>query len=314
MGRFLIKRIGSMVFALWGVSLLAFLFVRIMPVDPVEAYFAINGLPVSEAAIEAIREEQGFTKPLLSQYGIWLRQAVQLDFGQTFGSKADVASGLLDKFRVTLVISAAAMCFILLISVSVGVLSGVKPSSLFDRITRTSIFVIASMPSFWLAFVIVYAVALKWGILPLMGWGTWQHVILPSITLALGYCPYYIRLIRASIVEQLQQPYVLYARVRGLKESVILRKYLLKGALPSLITSLAMTCGGLLGGAAIIEIVFTIPGIGRYILVALEAREYAVLQGFILVIGFFYITINFAADLVCAIIDPRIRLQGGEQG
>jgi ABC-type dipeptide/oligopeptide/nickel transport system permease component len=146
-----------------------------------------------------------------------------------------------------------------------------------------------------------------------MGWGTWQHIILPSLTLALGISPYYIRLIRTSIVEQMQQPHVLYARARGLKESVIIRNYLLKGTLPSLLTSLAMTCGGLIGGAAIVEIVFTIPGIGRYILVAMETREYAALQGFILLIGFFYIVINFAADIVCAMIDPRIRLEGGEQ-
>jgi nickel transport system permease protein len=313
MGRFLVKRIGSMVLALWGVSLLAFFLIRIIPVDPVEAYFAINQLPASEEAMDAIREEQGFNQPLLSQYAHWIWNVLQLDFGQTFGSKSDVATALIEKFRVTLAIAAAALFFVVCISVSIGVLSAVKHSSLFDRFTRTTVFMIASMPSFWLAFILIYVVALKWGLLPLMGWGTWQHIILPSLTLALGISPYYIRLIRTSIVEQMQQPHVLYARARGLKESVIIRNYLLKGTLPSLLTSLAMTCGGLIGGAAIVEIVFTIPGIGRYILVAMETREYAALQGFILLIGFFYIVINFAADIVCAMIDPRIRLEGGEQ-
>jgi ABC-type dipeptide/oligopeptide/nickel transport system permease component len=313
MVRFLAKRIGSMILALWGVSLLAFFLIRVIPVDPVEAYFAINQLPASKEAMDAIREEQGFNKPLLSQYANWIWHVLQLDLGKSFVSKSDVASALMDKFWITLWIAAAALFFVVCISVSIGVLSAVNRSSLFDRFTRTSIFMIASMPSFWLAFILIYIVALKWGILPLMGWGTWQHMILPSLTLALGISPYYIRLIRASIVEQMQQPHVLYARARGLKESVIIRNYLLKGTLPPLLTSLAMTCGGLLGGAAIVEIVFTIPGVGRYILVAMETRDYVVLQGFILLIGFFYIAINFAADIVCAMIDPRIRLKGGEQ-
>ncbi|CAM4174579.1 ABC transporter permease [Paenibacillus alkaliterrae] len=313
MSRFLARRIGSMVLALWGVSLLAFFLIRVIPVDPVEAYFAINQLPASKEAMDAIREEQGLNKPLLSQYANWIWHVLQFDFGKSFGSKSDVANDLIKKLWVTLRISAAALFFVVCISVSIGVLSAVKHSSLFDRLTRTTIFMIASMPSFWLAFILIYVVGLKWGILPLMGWGTWQHMILPSLTLALGLCPYYIRLIRTSIVEQMQQPHVLYARARGLKESVIIRNYLLKGTLPPLLTSLAMSCGILLGGAAVVEVVFTIPGVGRYILVAMEARDYVVLQGFILLIGFFYIVINFAADIVCAMIDPRIRLKGGEQ-
>ncbi|PZD97194.1 ABC transporter permease [Paenibacillus sambharensis] len=313
MGRFLVRRIGSMVSALWGVSLIAFFLIRVIPGDPVEAYFAINQLPASVEAMNAIREEQGFNKPLLAQYASWILGVLQLDFGKSFSSGLDVARSLADKFQVTVTISAAALIIIMCISVSVGVLSAVKQSSLFDRMTRTTVFMIASMPSFWLAFILVYVVALKWGLLPLLGWGTWQHMILPSLTLALGFCPYYIRLIRAGILEQLQQPHVQYARARGLKESVIVRRYLLKGTLPSFLTSLAMTCGGLLGGAAIIEIVFTIPGIGRHILLAMETRDYTVLQGFILLIGFFYTAINFAADLFCAIIDPRIRLKEGVQ-
>ncbi|MCI3920917.1 ABC transporter permease [Paenibacillus sp. TRM 82003] len=312
MAGFVVRRIGSMALALWGVSLLAFFLIRVIPVDPVEAYFAINQLPTSQEVIEAIREEQGFNQPLVLQYAYWIGNVLQLDFGESFGSKSDVASDLVSKFWVTLRIASGALILVLCISVSIGVYSAVKRSSLFDRLTRTAIFMIASMPSFWLAFMLVYLVALKWGILPLMGWGTWQHAILPSVTLALGLCPYYIRLIRTSIVEQMQQPYVLYARARGLKESVIIRSYLLRGTLPSLLTSLAMSFGGLLGGAAIVEIVFTIPGVGRYILWAMETREYVVLQGFILVIGLCYIVVNFAADLLCALIDPRVRLQGGE--
>lgn len=310
MHRFLVGRIVSMVMALWGVSLVAFFLIRVIPVDPVEAYFAINQIPASEEAIEAIREEQGFNRPLSSQYASWMWQVFQLDFGKSFVSKLDVANELINRFWITLGIASTALFFVVMISVTIGVFSAIKQHSLFDRLTRTLIFTIASMPSFWLAFILIYLVALKWGILPLMGWGTWQHRILPSLTLALGISPYYIRLIRTSMIEQMQQPYVLYARARGLKESVIVRHHLFRGTLPPLLTSLAMTCGGLLGGAVIVEIVFTIPGIGRYILDSMDARDYVVLQGFILLIGIFYIVINFFADILCALIDPRVRLKG----
>ncbi|WP_078429373.1 nickel ABC transporter permease [Alkalihalobacterium alkalinitrilicum] len=309
MQRFLVSRILSMILALWGVSLVAFFLIRVIPVDPVEAYFAINQLPVSEESMDAIREEQGFNQPLLSQYANWMWQVFQLDFGKSFVSKQDVANELISRFWITLGIAFTALLFVVFISVPIGVLSAVKQYSLFDRLARTSIFTIASMPNFWLAFILIYVVALKWGVLPLMGWGTWQHMILPSLTLALGISPFYIRLIRTSMIEQMQQPYVLYARARGLKESVIVLHHLLRGTLPPLLTSLAMTFGGLLGGAVIIEIVFTIPGIGRYILDSMSARDYVVLQGFILLIGVFYIFINFLADIVCALIDPRIRLK-----
>jgi len=308
--RFLVKRIGSMVLAMWGVSLVAFFLIRVIPVDPVEAYFALNQLPVSKEAMDAIREEQGFNQPLLSQYTQWMWQVFQLDFGKSFVSNQDVASELISRFWITLWISLVALFLLVIISGTIGILSAVKHSSLFDRLTHTSIFLIASMPSFWLAFILIYVVALKWGLLPLMGWGTWQHMILPSLTLALGLSPYYIRLIRTNMIEQMQQPHILYARARGLKESVIVRHHMLRGTLPPLFTSLAMTCGGLLGGAAIVEIVFTIPGIGRYIVDALVARDFIVLQGFILLIGVYYILINFVADVVCAMIDPRIRIKG----
>ncbi|OKL36753.1 nickel ABC transporter permease [Domibacillus mangrovi] len=310
MQRFLVRRILSMILALWGVSLVAFFLIRVIPVDPVEAYFAINQIPASKESMDAIREKQGFNQPLLSQYANWMWHVFQLDFGKSFVSKLDVGKELISRFWITFGIASTALLFVVILSVTIGVLSAVKQNSLFDRLTRTSIFTIASMPSFWLAFILIYIVALKWGLLPLMGWGTWQHLILPSLTLALGISPYYIRLIRTSMIEQMQQPYVLYARARGLKENVIVRHHLFRGTLPPLLTSLAMTCGGLLGGAVIVEIVFTIPGIGRYILDSMGARDYVVLQGFILLIGFFYIAINFVADIMCAMIDPRIRLKG----
>ncbi|MEK5040473.1 ABC transporter permease [Sporosarcina sp. FSL K6-3457] len=309
MGQYVIKRLFSMLLALWGITIIAFFLVRIMPVDPIEAYYNANNIPVTEETLELLREQHGFHEPLLTQYLHWLGGALQFDFGMSFLTSNPVSEDLLNRFLVTVQLAAVAFLLIIIICVPLGIVSAVKKDSLFDNITRITIFSVASMPSFWLAFVLVYTIALKLDLLPLMGWGSLDTMILPALTLAMGVIPYYIRLIRTNMIEQLEQPFVVFARARGIPEHVIVRRHIFKGTLIPLITSLAMTVGVLLGGSAIIEIVFTIPGVGRFIVEAITARDYYVLQAFIFVIGFFYIVVNFLADMLCAWIDPRARLK-----
>ncbi len=308
---FFVQRLASMFLALLGITIIAFGLIRFIPVDPVEAYFTINQIPATEEAMTSMRQEMGLDQPVWTQYFNWLSHALQLDFGTSFVSKKAVTTELFQRFETTILLAATALIIIIVTSFVIGIWSAGKNGGWLDWFTRTTIFTIASMPSFWLAFLFIYTVALKWGVLPLMGWGSFAHVILPSITLALGFIPYYIRLIRSSMREEMKKPHVLFARARGVKETVILRKHIFKGILPQLITSLAMTCGGLLGGAAIIENVFAISGVGHFIVEAMLARDYAVLQAFIVIIGGLYITINFIADILCAVVDPRVRLKGG---
>jgi len=310
MGQFLAKRLSSMLLAFFGLTVIAFGLMRIIPVDPVEAYFIMNQMPISEEALETMREEEGYNRPLLVQYSAWLLDAVTLDFGKSFVSKKPVTEELLQRFHVTLILAACAFITIVTVSFTVGIWSATKRGGFIDWLSRSFIYTLASMPSFWLAFIFVYIVALKWGLLPLMGWGSVAHVILPAGTLALGFIPYYIRLIRSSMLEELNKPHVVFARARGVKESVIIRRHVVKGIIPQLVTSLAITCGGLLGGAAIIEIVFTISGVGRYIVESMLARDYFVIQGFIVLIGGLYIIFNFVADMLCAMVDPRVRVKG----
>ncbi|MFJ7405602.1 MULTISPECIES: ABC transporter permease [unclassified Lysinibacillus] len=310
MWRYLTKRLGSMLVAFLGMTIIAFGLIRFIPVDPVEAYFTMNQIPVTEEALETMREEKGYNRPLLVQYSSWLLDVIRLDFGESFVSKKSVTAELLQRFSVTLTLAASAFIIIVSVSFTIGIWSATKRGGLIDWLSRSFVFTLASMPSFWLAFIFVYVVALKWGLLPLMGWGSLEHVPLPAFTLALGFIPYYIRLIRSSMLEEGNKPHVTFARARGVKESVIIRRHIVKGILPQLFTSLAMTCGGLLGGAAIIEIVFTISGVGRFIVESMLARDYFVLQGFIVIIGGLYIVFNFMADVLCAIVDPRVRLKG----
>ncbi|MER2190398.1 MAG: ABC transporter permease [Solibacillus sp.] len=309
MGQYILKRLLSMLIALWGITLIAFFLVRIMPVDPVEAYFSANNIPVTEESLALLREERGLNKPIMTQYVSWLGSAMQLDFGTSFLTSNPVMEDLFSRFAVTMQLAAVAFLLIIVVCVPVGILSAMKKDSLFDKGTRLTIFSVASMPSFWLAFVLVYTVALKLDLVPLMGWGTVDTMILPAVVLAIGVIPFYVRLIRTNMIEQLGQPFVTFARARGIPEHVIVRRHIFKGTLVPLITSLAMTAGVLIGGSAIVEIIFTIPGMGRFIVEAITARDYFVLQAFILFVGLFYLIINFIADLLCAWIDPRARLK-----
>ena len=309
MGQYVIKRLMSMLLALFGITIIAFFLVRIMPVDPIEAYHNANNIPITKETLQTLREQHGLHKPMLTQYVSWLTGAMQLDFGSSFLTKNPVVDDLLSRFIVTIELSIAAIILIISVAVPFGILSAIKKDSLFDKVTRLTIFSLASMPSFWLAFVLLYTIALKLDLLPLMGWSSFDTMILPAITLAIGVIPYYIRLIRSNMIEQLEQPYVTFARARGVSETVIIRRHIFKGTLIPLITSLAMTIGILLGGSAIVEIVFNIPGVGSFIVEAITARDYYVLQAFIFVIGFFYIVVNSIADMLCAWINPRARLK-----
>ncbi|MFJ7971109.1 nickel ABC transporter permease [Psychrobacillus sp. NPDC096389] len=309
MTKFFIKRFFSMAIAMVGLTLIAFFLMRIMPGDPIEAYYMANHIPVTEEILEQAREEQGLDKPLYIQYVTWLTGVLKFDFGTSFMNGNAVSEELLSYFSVTIQLALVAFLFILIICIPFGVLSAVKRYSIADNLTRLSIFFVASMPSFWLGFVLIYVISFKLNLLPLMGWGTPDAIILPALTLALANVPFYIRMIRTNMIEQMDKPFVTFARAQGISESVIIRKHIFKATLTPFVTSLAMTLGILIGGAAIVEIIFSIPGMGRFIVSAITARDYHVMQGFIMMIGFFYIVVNFFADIICALIDPRIRLK-----
>lgn len=309
MKQYIIKRLASMLLGWIGLTWMAFLLVRIMPGDPIEAYFQKNSIPITNETLTQLREDAGLNDSLFTQYITWIKGVPRFDLGTSFMTGNPVGEELSKHFFVTAQLALVAFLIILVVSIPLGILSSVKRGTQLDRFMNGVLFSLASVPSFWLGFILVYTFALKLDIFPLMGWGTVDMIVLPAITLASASIPYYIRMIRINMIEQMNQPYVMYARARGIHEFVILRKHLFKNTLTPLITSLAITLGVLIGGAAIVEIIFSIPGIGELIVDAVSARDYVILQGFILDIGTFYLIANVVADLLCAWIDPRIQLE-----
>jgi nickel transport system permease protein len=198
------------------------------------------------------------------------------------------------------------------VSVPLGFLAGVKKGSVVDHFSRLLSFFGASIPTFWLGYILVFFFSVKLNLFPVEGIGTWQHLVLPSITLALPLIAMYTRLLRASVLENLQQPYVLFARTRGLKEKTIMTKHVLRIAISPMITGLGMNLGKLLTGTIIVESVFSWPGFGRYFIEAIFNRDIPVIQCYVLIAASLFILSNLIVDIVQMYIDPRISRKEGQ--
>ncbi|MCL4463860.1 MAG: ABC transporter permease subunit [Firmicutes bacterium] len=310
MGRFVARRIISLVPVLLGISLLTFVLIHLVPVDPAEVYLRLSQIPPTDEAVAVIRAEMGLNKPLHQQYFDWLWKVVHLDFGKSFVTKKPVMAELLYYFPATLKLAAASLLIVLLISIPVGVFSALYKDTAFDQICRILAFIGASMPSFWLGFVLIYILSLELNLLPAFGRGTLAHLVLPATTLALGAAAVYTRLLRTSMLENLNQNFVLYARARGLKEKLIVARHVLKNALIPVVIAFGMTLGHMLAGSVIVENVFAWPGVGRYIVSSIFNRDYPVIQAYALFMAVVFVLLNLFADIICATLDPRIRLGG----
>lgn len=310
MGRFVARRIISLVPVLLGISLLTFVLIHLVPVDPAEVYLRLSQIPPTDEAVAVIRAEMGLNKPLHQQYFDWLWKVVHLDFGKSFVTKKPVMAELLYYFPATLKLAAASLLIVLLISIPVGVFSALYKDTAFDQICRILAFIGASMPSFWLGFVLIYILSLELNLLPAFGRGTLAHLVLPATTLALGAAAVYTRLLRTSMLENLNQNFVLYARARGLKEKLIVARHVLKNALIPVVIAFGMTLGHMLAGSVIVENVFAWPGVGRYIVSSIFNRVYPVIQAYALFMAVVFVLLNLFADIICATLDPRIRLGG----
>jgi len=308
--RFIVKRLLGMIPILLGTSIITFGLLHLVPVDPAEAYLRASNITPTEAALASARVELGLDQPLHMQYLNWLNDVVHLDFGKSFLTKKPVWDEMMMHFPATLELTAVAIGWVLLFAVPIGILSALFKDSIFDQISRLWAYCGVSMPNFWLGFLMIYYCSLKLGLFPAVGSGTVMHLILPSFTLAFAQIAISARLLRANMLDQLNQPYVLYARVRGIRGRVIVGKHVLKNALIPVITSLGMSFGHLLAGSVALENVFAWPGIGRYFVNAIFARDYPVIQCYVMIMAVMFVLLNLHVDIVNAYLNPRLRVKG----
>ena len=307
MVKYTIKRLLMLIPILALVSLLAFGLVRLMPGNAEMAYLQAAGIPPSDAALAAASEKLGLDEPFLVQYGKWLVNAVHFDFGTSYITNKVVRDEIFSAFKNTMSLVGMSTIMILAVSIPMGILSAVHANKPLDSANRLLAFLGSSMPSFWLGPLLVQLFCLKLGWLPVQGMGSWKHLILPSVTMAVLYIATYSRSLRNSLLENMGRRFVTYSRARGISEQRIVTHHVLRTSLNPVITTFGINFGHLMAGTAIVEVLFSWPGLGRLIVSSVNSRDFPMIQGYIVLMAVIFILVNLATDLIAAALDPQMR-------
>lgn len=302
------KRFIQIIVVLFGISFLTFGLTYLSPGDPAEIMLTECGNLPTQELLEQTRHELGLDQPFLVQYGNWVKGVVTGDMGNSYAFKMPVVDKLTSCFWPTLKLALVSLIMMVILSIPLGVLSAVYQNKWVDYLVRGVTFFGVSIPSFWmgLIFLSIFGVRLRW--IAVSGGGTdFKSVILPALTLALAMSAKYTRQVRNAVLEELHQDYVTGARMRGMKESTILWRHVLPNAMLPIVTLLGLSLGSLLGGTAVVEIIYNWPGMGNMAIKAISCRDYPLVQGYVLWIAILYMVINLLVDLSYTILDPRLK-------
>ena len=306
-----LKRLAQIVIILFGISFLTFGLTYMAPGDPVRAMYAASGTIPSEEILDETREALGLNKPFLTQYVSWLTDCFHGDFGTSYSYSRPVTELLLARLWPTLKLALLSLALMLIVAVPLGILSATRRGGIADYLVRGLTFVGVSMPNFWVGLLLLYIFAVQLGWLPVVSAGQgFSKMILPAVTLAFAMAAKYTRQVRTAFLEELNQDYVTGARCRGIKESVILWRHVLPNSVLPLITMLGLSLGSLLGGTAVVEVIFSYPGLGSLAVDAITSMDYSLIQGYVLWIALIYMVINLLVDISYGLMDPRIK-EGG---
>lgn len=308
MFHYIARRIPQVLIVLFGVSIITFLLMHLTG-DPTMLLLPADA---PKDAIEELRREMGFDDPLLVQYWRFIKGAIRGDFGMSLQYRRDAMELVMERLPATLELSALAMLYAIVIAIPVGILAAVKRNTLVDYLSAVLTLFGQSMPTFWLGIMLIMIFSVNLGWLPTSGRGTWQQLILPSITLGTAYLAMLSRLTRSGFLEVWEKEYIRTARAKGLPEKTVIFKHTLKNSMIPLVTVMGLSFGGLLGGSVLTETVFEWPGIGQLAIVSIYGRDYPIQQTIVLMLGVAFIAITFITDLIYTWLDPRIRLTSKE--
>ena len=306
MKKYISRRLISLLPILLGITFLAFVIINLSPSNPAEVALRVNNIVATEEAIASKTIELGLDKPFIERYFLWVINSLKGDFGTSYVNGKDVLGLFGQALPNTLKLAFVALLITIVFSVVVGVLCAIYEGSIGDKITRALVFLGTAMPSFWIGILLIWMFSVKMKIFPTSGMTAPNAVVLPSITLSLGYISTYVRLIRNNMVQNKHENYVYYARIRGLKESTII-KHIFKNSLQTSITALGMSIPKLIAGTVIVENIFAWPGVGRLCVTAIYNRDFPIIQAYILLMAIMFVVCNLLVDVASASIDPRMR-------
>lgn len=304
--RYIGKRLLQMIPVLFAVAILTFTLMYFVPGDPVQIMLSDGATPEQ---IAQARANLGLDQPYLVRLWDYLTGILRLDFGNSYTQGTSVTKELLERFPRTFTLSSLSILFTIVVGIPIGIQCAIKANKLSDKIWMFLTMLGNSMPGFWLALLLVLLFSLKLGWLPSNGIGGFKYYILPVVANSIGSLADIARQTRSSMLEVIRSDYVVTARAKGLAERVVIWKHALPNALIPIITICGSRFGFMLGGTVIIETVFSIPGIGTYMVNGINSRDYPIVQGSIIYIAFIFAFIMLLTDLIYAYVDPRIKAQ-----
>lgn len=308
MNKYIGKRFLQLIPVLLGITFLSFAMMRAAGSDAIIELYGDKGA-VAQEIIDAKRAELGLDQPFLVQYGSWLRGLLTGNMGVSYVSGKDVFGTFVSKLPATLLLTALSIGATVVISIPLGIWAAVKHDKFTDYFLRFFSFIGNSLPNFFVALLLMQLFSIKWKLLPVISGGTTlQSAILPTLTLAIAMSAKYMRQVRAAVLEELSKDYVLGAAARGVRGRVILWKSVLKSAMLTILTLLALSIGSLLGGTAIIESIFMWDGVGKLAVDAITMRDYPLIQAYVVWMAIIYVMVNLVTDILYHVLDPRIRL------
>jgi len=306
MHKFILRRILMMLPVLLGVMFVIFTLVYITPGD---AARIMLGERAPEEAVNALRQEMGLDRPFLVQFAGYVSRVIRFDLGTSFSTGRPVFDELSFRVPSTALLGGLSLLVAILIGVPMGIACAIRHNSILDSMATILGLIALSVPNFWLGLMLILLFSVNLGWLPVTGFATPLHWILPSFTIGLSLAGELMRFTRSSMLEVIRQDYIRTAWAKGQKESAIIFKHALKNALIPLITVIGLCFGGLMGGAVLTETIFAIPGVGRFMVQSIASRDFPIIQGGVLMIAIIFSVVNLLVDILYGFADPRIRSQ-----
>ncbi len=304
MSGYILKRLVAIIALTFGITIVAFLIIRLIPGDPVIAMLG-TGAGDNEL-IARLREQLGLTRPLYEQYFVWIGNVLHGDFGYSYGNQQPVSSLIASSFPATAQLTLAALFLSLLFGSAIGILAALKRNRAADTAGMSIALICMSIPSFWLGLLLILAFAVVWPVFDVVGGTGFKGLVLPAVTLALGTIGFNARFIRSSVIAALSQQHVVTARAKGLPEVRLFTWHVMRNALLPILTITGLQIGQLLSGSVIVETVFSRPGIGRLLIQAILAKDYMTVKAVIMMIALIYAVSNFIVDILYPVLDPRV--------
>lgn len=312
MTKYLIRRIFMVVGVLWMVATLTYFTVHVTPGDTATAvlYELYGEDAVNTENLERVREKYDLNESVFKQYAEWVKNAFTGNFGTSYRYNKPVSYMIGLRLPNTLKLGFTAFVFSVVIAIPLGIISALKHNKLFDHMSRIFVLITSSFPAFWVAIVLIIVCSLKLKLFPVSGMDSPKSIVLPALTLSLGMIATTTRMMRASMLDVMGQDYIWVAKAKGLTRNKIIVRHILRNAIPPIIAVLGLQIGHILGGAVVIENIFSWPGIGGLFIDAVNAKDMPMIEGCVLVIAFGYAVINLVVDIIYALINPEVRYTG----